>query len=64
MNGLLAHSGGDVALRTLRRPAGALALGDIGKHFPPTDERWRNEQSRSAASLRRLVAARGYATAL
>ena len=24
---------------------GALALGDIGKHFPPSDERWRNAES-------------------
>jgi len=24
---------------------GALALGDIGTHFPPTDERWRNAES-------------------
>ena len=24
---------------------GALALGDIGSHFPPTDERWRNAES-------------------
>jgi 2-C-methyl-D-erythritol 2,4-cyclodiphosphate synthase len=24
---------------------GALALGDIGTHFPPSDERWRNAES-------------------
>lgn len=24
---------------------GALALGDIGTHFPPSDERWRNSES-------------------
>jgi 2-C-methyl-D-erythritol 2,4-cyclodiphosphate synthase len=24
---------------------GALALGDIGTHFPPNDERWRNAES-------------------
>ena len=24
---------------------GALALGDIGAHFPPSDERWRNVES-------------------
>lgn len=24
---------------------GALALGDIGSHFPPSDERWRNAES-------------------
>jgi len=26
---------------------GALALGDIGQHFPPTDARWRDADSRT-----------------
>ena len=43
---------------------GALALGDIGTHFPNTDERWRNSESfvflRYALGL---VKQRGYAVA-
>ncbi len=45
--GLLAHSDGDVILHALCDAIlGALALGDIGKHFPPSDERWRGADSR------------------
>jgi 2-C-methyl-D-erythritol 2,4-cyclodiphosphate synthase len=42
-----AHSDGDVLLHALCDALlGALALGDIGTHFPPTDERWRGADSR------------------
>ena len=45
--GLIAHSDGDVLIHALCDALlGALALGDIGKHFPPTDSRWRDIDSR------------------
>ena len=45
--GVAAHSDGDVLLHALCDALlGALALGDIGTHFPPTDERWRGTDSR------------------
>jgi len=46
-HGLVAHSDGDVAIHALCDAIlGALALGDIGVHFPPSDERWRDADSR------------------
>lgn len=46
--GLQAHSDGDVALHALCDAIlGALALGDIGKHFPPSDVRWKGADSRA-----------------
>lgn len=43
---LLAHSDGDVLLHSLcDAMLGALALGDIGQHFPDSDERFRNISS-------------------
>ncbi len=46
--GLIAHSDGDVVIHALCDAIfGALALGDIGTHFPPTDARWRGADSRS-----------------
>jgi 2-C-methyl-D-erythritol 2,4-cyclodiphosphate synthase len=45
--GVLAHSDGDVAIHALCDAIlGALALGDIGTHFPPGDENWRGADSR------------------
>jgi 2-C-methyl-D-erythritol 2,4-cyclodiphosphate synthase len=45
--GLAAHSDGDVALHaTCDALLGAAALGDIGQHFPPADEQWRDADSR------------------
>ena len=45
--GLVAHSDGDVAIHALcDAMLGALALGDIGHHFPPSDGRWRDADSR------------------
>jgi len=60
--GVIAHSDGDVALHALSDALlGALALGDIGIHFPPTDARWKGADSRDL--LRRchaLIHARGW----
>jgi len=45
--GIVAHSDGDVVIHALCDAIlGALALGDIGRHFPATDERWRDADSR------------------
>ncbi len=45
--GVLAHSDGDVVLHALcDAMLGALALGDIGRHFPPSDPRWKGADSR------------------
>ena len=45
-SGVIAHSDGDVILHALcDAMLGALALGDIGQHFPPSDERWKGADS-------------------
>jgi len=45
--GIVAHSDGDVVIHALCDAIlGALAQGDIGTHFPPSDERWRGADSR------------------
>ena len=44
--GFLAHSDGDVGLHALVDAIlGALADGDIGSHFPPSDARWKGASS-------------------
>jgi len=44
--GLVGHSDADVALHALTDAIlGALADGDIGQHFPPSDMRWRGAPS-------------------
>lgn len=46
-HGLIAHSDGDVLLHALSDALlGALALGDIGHHFPDTDDNWEGADSR------------------
>jgi 2-C-methyl-D-erythritol 2,4-cyclodiphosphate synthase len=46
--GIVAHSDGDVVLHALcDAMLGALALGDIGRHFPPSDPQWKNADSRA-----------------
>lgn len=45
--GLDGHSDADVLLHAIADALlGAAVLGDIGQHFPPTDERWRDLDSR------------------
>ncbi|KQP09400.1 bifunctional 2-C-methyl-D-erythritol 4-phosphate cytidylyltransferase/2-C-methyl-D-erythritol 2,4-cyclodiphosphate synthase [Methylobacterium sp. Leaf93] len=59
--GVLAHSDGDVALHALTDALlGAIADGDIGTHFPPSDEQWRGASSdRFLAHAVKLVRDRG-----
>ncbi|HPA01001.1 MAG TPA: 2-C-methyl-D-erythritol 2,4-cyclodiphosphate synthase [Chiayiivirga sp.] len=54
-HGLVAHSDGDVLIHAICDALlGALALGDIGRHFPPGDPRWAGVDSREL--LRAVVA--------
>ncbi len=51
--GLLGHSDADVLLHAIADAIlGAAALGDIGTHFPPSDQRWAGAES--ADLLRRV----------
>lgn len=61
--GLVAHSDGDVVIHALCDALlGALALGDIGHHFPPSDPRWKDVDSRHfLRHCATLLAERGYA---
>lgn len=53
--GLAGHSDADVLLHAIADAIlGAVALGDIGQHFPDSDPRWKGADSR--ALLRRVVA--------
>jgi 2-C-methyl-D-erythritol 2,4-cyclodiphosphate synthase len=60
--GLLGHSDADVLLHALSDALlGALALGDLGVHFPDSDPRYRNADSRALLRhVMTLVASRGY----
>ncbi len=59
--GLQGHSDADAALHVLTDALlGALAEGDIGTHFPPSDQRWKGEPSTTFLSFAAgRVAARG-----
>jgi 2-C-methyl-D-erythritol 2,4-cyclodiphosphate synthase len=53
--GLAGHSDGDVLLHAIARALlGALGAGDLGQHFPSSDERWRGADS--AVFVREAVA--------
>ena len=46
-DGLKAHSDGDALIHAvIDALLGAAALGDIGSHFPDTDDRWKGADSR------------------
>ena len=56
--GLVAHSDGDVLIHAICDAIlGAAALGDIGRHFPDSDDAWKDVDSRLL--LRKVAAAVG-----
>lgn len=59
--GLIGHSDADAGLHALTDALlGTIAAGDIGDHFPPSDERWRGAASdQFLAHAAELVRARG-----
>lgn len=60
--GALGHSDADVLLHAIcDAMLGALALGDIGTHFPDTDASYKNIDSKILLQrTRQLIAAKGY----
>lgn len=60
--GLLGHSDADVLVHAIMDAMlGALALGDIGKHFPDTDERYKGADSmKLLAEVCRIIGEKGY----
>ena len=60
--GVVAHSDGDVVIHALcDAMLGALALGDIGQHFPPSDPQWKGADSRAfLRHCNRLIGERGW----
>lgn len=60
--GLLGHSDADVAAHAIMDAIlGALALGDIGKHFPDTDEKYKGISSMVLMEhVRHLMVQKGY----
>jgi 2-C-methyl-D-erythritol 2,4-cyclodiphosphate synthase len=58
----VAHSDGDVVLHAIvDAMCGAMGLGDIGEHFPNSDARWKNAESRVfVETMMRELAATGY----
>jgi 2-C-methyl-D-erythritol 4-phosphate cytidylyltransferase/2-C-methyl-D-erythritol 2,4-cyclodiphosphate synthase len=59
--GLIGHSDADVGLHALTDALlGAMALGDIGEHFPPSNPQWKGAPSHLfLAHAAQLVAGRG-----
>ena len=63
--GFVAHSDGDVAIHALCDALlGALALGDIGHHFPDTSPEWKGIDSKKLlAAVVSMVRSRGWSVA-
>ena len=60
--GLLGHSDADVLLHAIMDSLlGAAALGDIGKHFPDTDDRFKGISSiKLLTEVGKLISEKGY----
>ncbi|MCR4715579.1 MAG: 2-C-methyl-D-erythritol 2,4-cyclodiphosphate synthase [Lachnospiraceae bacterium] len=60
--GLLGHSDADVLLHAIMDALlGAAALGDIGKHFPDTDEKYKGADSKMLmAEVSKMLSEKGY----
>ena len=60
--GVLGHSDGDVLIHAIMDAMlGALALGDLGQHFPDTDRKYENIDSTILLTrVKELIAERGY----
>ncbi len=60
--GLLGHSDGDVVCHAIADALlGAVALGDIGKHFPPGDSKWKGVRGQVIlGEVRGLLADEGF----
>jgi 2-C-methyl-D-erythritol 2,4-cyclodiphosphate synthase len=60
--GLEGHSDADVLLHALGDALlGGAGLGDLGEHFPPAEERWRDADSAGLISaIMAMLAARGF----
>ena len=60
--GSIGHSDADVLIHAICDALlGALALGDIGKHFPDTDPKWKNADSKQLLQqIHQLIREKGY----
>ena len=60
--GVLGHSDGDVLIHAIMDAMlGALALGDIGQHFPDTDMKYKNiDSTMLLTKVKELITERGY----
>ncbi|MBI4654480.1 MAG: 2-C-methyl-D-erythritol 2,4-cyclodiphosphate synthase [Nitrospirae bacterium] len=60
--GLLGHSDGDVLCHAMTDSIiGALGIGDIGRHFPDTDKKWKDVSSiRMLSRIVKIAKAQGF----